>query len=561
MSDILDTARFDAGVNTPRGREQFSFVKTAGRLIGNHEYSEGFDKFEQGCPGGDAYIWKVLSAAGDKAGSVLYENVKNYIDYVSNVDVCKVQSLRSMVKAYGLEYKVFDRLDLLPAEVLDLLNIFSISKKYVLYGNTVLDDYRRELSAAGAVYDWPAPPPEGTSATVVSSVVDFGYPPSGRYYDFVADSFAAVISGFLCAPYEEGGEPIYSMQGEDGVYDEIQGRRSRYMQQFAEGTEEYDRRRYKMLNGVPLTFDEAAALDGIEAGAALESDYSGAEAELVKMEKERRARSPKGKGFGKTSRYAFYKRRRVMEYAEFVTNKYYTDHRPDNLGVYGYDPAYFEIPQLSADLTDNPDVRYRTAGSGVVYADGEGRIRLDDEMIRDVARALADTAFYIERLREKVRLQTRKNYMKGTYDLMLYAVNEFLVEYSRTNPIFRSAESADGFAVSALLSSVYSDLSSHDVGSLEAVEYFDATEYYNIRTGTDWRSDMIGTNDRFWEFPEGTAPLTRRDGADPDFDAESITSFYMDTLGIRDNYISDETSLSAFLGAVFGLGAVDSFVH
>lgn len=58
-------------------------------------------------------------------------------------------------------------------------------------------------------------------------------------------------------------------------------------------------------------------------------------------------------------------------------------------------------------------------------------------MIYSVAQSLADTTFYISDIREKIKLQTRKNYMKGTYDLMLYVINEFLVDYSRTNPIFR----------------------------------------------------------------------------------------------------------------------------
>lgn len=51
------------------------------------------------------------------------------------------------------------------------------------------------------------------------------------------------------------------------------------------------------------------------------------------------------------------------------------------------------------------------------------------------------------------------------------------------------------------------------------------------------------------------------DGQDADFDIASISSFYMDTLGMRDSYISDETSLCAFLDAVFSLGAMDSFIH
>ena len=95
---------------------------------------------------------------------------------------------------------------------------------------------------------------------------------------------------------------------------------------------------------------------------------------------------------------------------------------------------------------------------------------------------------------------------------------------------------------------------------MTAIEYFDETEYYNISAATDGRSNVIGTNDRFWHNPAGEY-LMDHDGIDRDFDVESIKSFYMDTLGIRDNYISDDNTLCAFLDAVFNLGAVDSFIH
>ena len=59
-----------------------------------------------------------------------------------------------MVKMYGLEYKVFDRLDLLPIEVLDLINIFSINKKHLIYGEKLLDKYRDTLLAEGVLSNY-----------------------------------------------------------------------------------------------------------------------------------------------------------------------------------------------------------------------------------------------------------------------------------------------------------------------------------------------------------------------------------------------------------------------
>ena len=100
--------------------------------------------------------------------------------------------------------------------------------------------------------------------------------------------------------------------------------------------------------------------------------------------------------------------------------------------------------------------------------------------------------------------------MKGTYDLMLYVINEFLVDYSRLNPIFRDGSNLSGAtsSVSQLLLPIYQDLSSHDINNLTAIEYFDETEYYNISAATDaaghdGRYSSSGVNDRFWHYPAG----------------------------------------------------------
>ena len=59
-----------------------------------------------------------------------------------------------MVKMYVFEYKVFDRLDLLPIEVLDLINIFSINKKHLIYGEKLLEKYRDTLLAEGVLSNY-----------------------------------------------------------------------------------------------------------------------------------------------------------------------------------------------------------------------------------------------------------------------------------------------------------------------------------------------------------------------------------------------------------------------
>jgi len=58
-------------------------------------------------------------------------------------------------------------------------------------------------------------------------------------------------------------------------------------------------------------------------------------------------------------------------------------------------------------------------------------IGLDSGVIKKVARSLGVATTYVNKLREKLRLQIRKNYMKGTQNLLLYVINEYLIDYSR----------------------------------------------------------------------------------------------------------------------------------
>ena len=405
MSDIIKIAKFDAGVQTSDGRRQFSATDTAGELIVNREYRESFDKFKSGCTCGDSYVWRVLSAVADETGLVLYDNVKNYIDYVTNVDLCKVQSLRSMVKMYGLEYKVFDRLDLLPAEILDLVNIFSIGKKYLLFGNKLLDDYKNALSAEDVqvIFEYNGNADfssSQTSAVPFNKILDCDCLDGSKYRDFMVNSFSEVLSAFLSLTYEEGGSPIYSLDNEYGVYEDLCRRRDRYTRQYLENTVEYDRRQYKMLNGVSLRFDECAALDRIEAGLELESDYQGFELKLIQMEREARQKSYSG---NKTSRYAFYKKQRVLEYANFVTDKYFSDHSCSNLSAYRYDSRYFEVIFEPDRASDDPGQIYENSGKSVIYRENDG-FQIDFNMVNGVAQSLADTSLYISRIREKIKL-------------------------------------------------------------------------------------------------------------------------------------------------------------
>lgn len=63
--------------------------------------------------------------------NIIYNNIKYYLDNVSNVDLCKVKALQSIISYYGVSYDVFNYLKDMPIELYNMLNLFSINRYYL----------------------------------------------------------------------------------------------------------------------------------------------------------------------------------------------------------------------------------------------------------------------------------------------------------------------------------------------------------------------------------------------------------------------------------------------
>lgn len=109
----------------------FSFLSTVHELIGNREYAQPCGECLDGADNARTFYWKALSAIGDELADTVYANVKNYIQYVSDVDTCKIKSLRSMLQLFNYKCTILDGLFDMPAEVLKAIDILSIDKKYL----------------------------------------------------------------------------------------------------------------------------------------------------------------------------------------------------------------------------------------------------------------------------------------------------------------------------------------------------------------------------------------------------------------------------------------------
>ena len=98
---------------------------------------------------------------------------------------------------------------------------------------------------------------------------------------------------------------------------------------------------------------------------------------------------------------------------------------------------------------------------------------------------------YIAKIRETIKLQARKIFMKGTNNLLKYTANEFVIDY------IDSLKSALPFEK---ISSFVQKLSAHSINDIEIQEYWDLTEYMNLSTSTSKfsiNSNLV--NDRYFD--------------------------------------------------------------
>lgn len=140
MSDNID-------LNTiKRNTGAFSFVDQLGSFINNYEFSKTFRDFKLGKDNKYTNIWSAISALGNDYAEVIYSNVIDYIDNVSNVDLCKIKALKSMIAVLGVDYQIVTDMASMPVEILNLMDILSINKHYLLDNKTFCEEFKQQLS-------------------------------------------------------------------------------------------------------------------------------------------------------------------------------------------------------------------------------------------------------------------------------------------------------------------------------------------------------------------------------------------------------------------------------
>ena len=503
MNDQIEHIKNTYQKNT----NDFSFTDTIGSFINNREFSKGYDDFKNGNVTEKSYIFSALSAIGQEFGERLYSDVIHYVDNVVNVDTCKIKALKSMMYFLGIEYKVISNLDLFPVELLDLMDVLSLNPKFLLYTDKLKPEFVNALIDDGVI---------------ISSDQNYTID-DNKYNNFKKTLYRNLLSSYISYRYSD-----HDNTRVIDTYD--------FKSQY---TDEYTDRQLsaKIFKNVDRLLNVSGIVDRIENGEDSIENYSGNERDLIQDEiKYRNQYASLGHlSSDPTTRYSYYTIKRVLEYANFVDNKYYFDNiisSYNGITDYTIDPNYFRLDVQNTEKVIN----YNEDGKGV----------LNEDILDKTSDSLVSITNYICKIRENIKLQMRKNYMKGSFNLLQFMVNEFLTEYSN-NTIFDDKN----------LSDVKENLEKHQASDVKLKEYYDVTEYYNINTSTSLSSDNPNnTNKRFWE----NVGESEINGIEMAFSNKQIADFYLKTLCTTDTF-KDETEVFEFLSSIYNLGANNFYVN
>lgn len=132
------------------------------------------------------------------------------------------------------------------------------------------------------------------------------------------------------------------------------------------------------------------------------------------------------------------------------------------ISVYDKDHNYFNLDQGTSSklLTYDRDTQDMT---------------INTNMIQMIVQLMAQQTLELVEIREQLKVQMQRTYMKGTFLLLSYAINEYL-KYNIANKYGDKIYTKDG--ATSLRDFIEKAL--QDKNNVELVEYNDSTQYYNI---------------------------------------------------------------------------------
>ena len=405
--------------NIRNNTNDFSFTETVASLANNREYKSGYLDLINGKENDKTYFWTALSAVGEEVGSVIYENVLNYVNNVANINTCRLRALTSIAKVLGVtEFAILKNLKTIPEDVLKMMDVFSINRAYLLNINTFNSDFVKDLListldeeallSSEAALKFLANEDDEAKLSGVFSI--FAGISNEKYEEYVEEVFFKLLSSKLFQTYGDriSSDFVYLNLSSEGTLsttfdlaytratdagynaDVVYNQYWTNREQETNYKDDYPQTlyRYKRALNVSPGFNETKIVNDIENGVDFLDNYQGGELSVLKLEIAERAKAKFSRKNGYESnrldtRYSYYNEQEVREYVKFIDDIYVlkqTDaaaamsleeikssflnwtpfYLKNGVSAYSIDPNYSDVSISSnTSLQENIDTHYK----------------------------------------------------------------------------------------------------------------------------------------------------------------------------------------------------------
>ena len=555
----------------------FSLLSTIFSLVGNRKFVNDYSNCisaMHSVRNQNTDLWVSLSAIGQQIGGEFQANINNFIDNIVNIDTCGTKGLESIAQLLGTNYNIFNTIRSFPIDIVKLIDIFSMKKEYLasMYHvkrklaefmtdncsiafsqcllSTVSSVNEARLSALSIDNsisdDWMTYKNGKFDNCMISSVQSL----SG---DLVDACISATFYDFMCQQLSI----TYNDSNQTLVYEDLSD--SILLSDFALPNDYIDDIKALQLKyNIPYSFDVEAEVDKIDDGLSKYDDYSKLEKNLIDLELRRR--SDQYSQSELSTRYKYYRQKTVKEYFQTITlhqnlilDTYLSAMR------YAVDEQYFTY-----DLSSSPFAYLSTDGNS-------HKICLQMNYIYAVVDKLMYITDSLRSVREMLKFFCQKNFMKGTFLLISYLVNEYL----KSNTLYNMKILCNTDDIQYNPNTNYSEIT----------HYVDPLQYFNISSDVDY--SMLSENEnlssalnsRYWQSDDAVTVSKQNDTTNifivpPKINAQSfafsietLSDFYCNYLGNKfENYklrslssMTQTDHLVSFLTSIFDLGADKSF--
>jgi len=515
----------------------FSFTKKLYDYMGNEEWKTGYNELARGdvpllpngaidlanCNGYGA-LWTFLSASFENIGNDIYAKIYNYVENIRDVETCNIHALTNLSKELGIDNISIQDIKY-PIEIENLVNIFSISKSYVLLSSYILNDVSLDNIYA-------------SDGTIITTGLFSGYDTTSNYWsdsqlsniETLSSEYTHItLSGYIDYMEAQFSACILEYITKDGIINDIKatGDTTNYLDVDPD-TDDIEAK--KVEYAVDKNFHVKLEANRIEEGLTHINDYKPNQQLLIDIEFENRKSEQKYGDVPETFRKnKDIKLRKVKNYINFV----------ENLNIYNSEALIYNTFSESYDVL---------SGGMIGFFDTDS---ISASLIGNTVHILRNICLKTAYQREYLRRFAQKTALVGTSRIIKDSISEYIARYM-SSPDYWGYYSFPGIESPTTEIEnlpVVRELSSNLLGDIKVVEYYDTTDYMNISAITDDMDGNVGI--RYWEGEYADTFKLMSEHSD-----EEINEFY-NNLGI---YL-DNNELNSFLDTIYDLGAVSATVN